>query len=302
MVIAGGVEDPTLRALRSGFGKQVKSLQSTSAAYGFGTAGRDAGGKLYLSPEQTKAMSGNNSQGPVYRTYEAIGPQPESKFQSAPAPGFGTSARSIKYQTPVPGPGTYATEGAIGQMKDSRRATEARAVFGTATRDQVAKVWLDDELMKINFGKETPGPSMYSKPGGLGRQTESQYSTSAAFRQGSSQRFNDKSNTRDFPGAGSYQSAYPAVGKQTLSNKVTLPAAKVGTSTRDGSKKIFISKEHEKQSFGENSPGPATGPVVHSFGPQTLSVKKTNPSMSFGTSKRDAGYANDTPGPGTYWA
>eukprot|EP00983_Pelagomonas_calceolata_P071927 1151454-Pelagomonas_calceolata.AAC.3 len=62
--------------------------------------------QLYLSPEQAKAMHGNNSQGPVYKPYEAIGPQPESKFATAPAPGFGTAPRSLKSKHGnYPGPG-----------------------------------------------------------------------------------------------------------------------------------------------------------------------------------------------------
>jgi len=48
---------------------------------------------------------------------------------------------------------------------------------------------------------------------------------------------------------------------------------------------IFISKDHEKGAFGEWSPGPVTGQVVNSFGKQTMSVKKSNPSWGFGTSK-----------------
>ena len=35
-------QDPSLRMLRSGFGKQVPSTASTVAAFGFGTAGRDS--------------------------------------------------------------------------------------------------------------------------------------------------------------------------------------------------------------------------------------------------------------------
>lgn len=126
----------------------------------------------------------------------------------------------------------------MGVMKDSRRATDPRTVFGTATRDQVAKVWLDDELMKVNFGKETPGPCQYTKPGGIGKQLESQYATQPSYKQGSSQRFGEKGATRDIPGAGTYQSAYPAMGKQLLSNKATLPAPKIGTSNRDANKKV----------------------------------------------------------------
>ncbi len=41
MVYKGG-DDPTLRMLRSGFGKQVKSAEPTQPAYGFGTSHRDA--------------------------------------------------------------------------------------------------------------------------------------------------------------------------------------------------------------------------------------------------------------------
>ncbi len=68
------------------------------------------------------------------------------------------------------------------------------------------------------------------------------------------------------------------------------------------SSQVFISKEHEKAAFGEIGPGPAGGPTVNSFGTQTLSHKKTNPTWGFGTSKRGAGYDNNTPGPGTYYA
>lgn len=298
-MVAG--DDPTLRMLRSGFGKQVTSPADSNPAWGFGTAHRDAYQKLYLSQEQSKAMQGNNSQGPVYKSYEAIGPQPESKFETLPAPGFGTSTRSIKYGNPNPGPGTYKTEGAIGTMRDSRYSTEPRAPFGTATRDQQSKVWLDDELMKINFGKETPGPCQYTKPGGLGKQTESQFATQPAFKTGNGPRFTEKNGAKDTPGAGSYKCA-EAFGKQALSNRATGSQAKMGTSQRDAAKKIFISREHEKSQYGELSPGPATAPVVNSFGSQKLSVKKTYPSWGFGTSKRPPLCTNDAPGPGSYWA
>jgi len=257
--------------------------------------------QLYLSPEQTKAMVGNNSQGPVYKAYEAIGPQPESKYATLPMPGFGTSTRSINYKNPNPGPGTYKQEGGIGPMTDSRRNTEARTLFATATRDQVDKVWLDDELMKVQCGKESPGPCAYTKPGGLGEQKESRFATQPTAKIGSASRFERANLSKDTPGAGTYKCG-EAFGKQTLSNKKTLPQAKIGTSQRDQIKKVFISKEHEKCAYGEIGPGPASGPRVNCFGKQQLSVKKSNPSFSFGTSKRAPGYGKDTPGPGAYWA
>eukprot|EP00798_Chlamydomonas_sp_ICE-L_P016024 gene16024-22162_t len=296
-------EDPTIKMLRSGFGKQVESDNSTDPAYGFGTSHRDAYQKLYLSKEQTLAMSGNNSQGSVYKYQSAIGTQPESKYSTSSSIGFGSSSRSIKYgKNGVPGPGTYNKGGAIGVMPESQRATSPRALFGNSTRDGEAKVWLDEELMKTTMGRDTPGPNSYKQPGCVGNQTESKYATLPTWKQGTAERFADKDTRRDFPGAGTYGVGTPAVGKQPNSTKRTQQNAKIGTSTRDGASKVFVSKEHEKSQHGRNTPGPTTCPVVHSFGTQTLSAKKTNPSFGFGTAKRDVGNRNDSPGPGSYWA
>ncbi|KAG1677650.1 hypothetical protein FOA52_010432 [Chlamydomonas sp. UWO 241] len=296
-----GREDPTLRNLRSGFGVQVKGASPSNPQWGFGTAHRDDGAKLYLSPEQTKTLQGNNSQGPVYKAYESIGPQPESKYATLPSSGFGTSTRSINYKTGNPGPGTYKQEGGIGPMTDSRRSTEPRTMFSNATREQVDKVWLDSELMKVQCGKDSPGPCQYAKPSGLGPQLESRYATQPQQKMGTAQRFDKVNLSKDTPGAGSYKCA-EAFGKQALSSKATMQHAKIGTSNRDQAKKVFVSREHEKCTFGEIGPGPATGPIVPCFGKQQLSVKKSNPSWGFGTGKRSPGYGADTPGPGAYWA
>ncbi len=179
---------------------------------------------MYLSPEQTKALSGNNSQGPVYKAYGSIGPQPDSRYASQPAPGFGTSARTYKdTRASFPGPGellfcaqrpvgqhrvgrqqraitpfvfggaavagTYVQEGSIGPMVESKRETLPRPVFGTATRDTQSKVWLDEELMKTYAGRGSPGPCTYKTPGGLGKQPDSKYSSEPAWKQGTSERF-----------------------------------------------------------------------------------------------------------------
>lgn len=47
----------------------------------------------------------------------------------------------------------------------------------------------------------------------------------------------------------------------------------------------FISKEHEKQAFGMNSPGPGTAKPLSASGPQKLSTRSTNPTWGFGTSR-----------------
>lgn len=48
-----GGDDPTLRNLRSGFGKQVVSPASTLPAWGFGTSSRDAAGKVRTTASST---------------------------------------------------------------------------------------------------------------------------------------------------------------------------------------------------------------------------------------------------------
>lgn len=65
---------------------------------------------------------------------------------------------------------------------------------------------------------------------------------------------------------------------------------------------IFISKEHEKGAYGENSPGPVTSQFVSAIGEQKLSVKKSAPSWGFGSGLRIKPYDTPTPGPGAYFA
>lgn len=301
-MVQGG-EDPTLRMLRSSLGKQVQSERETSAIWGFGTSGRDAASKIYISREFDKILPGNNSQGPVYKAYASIGPQPESKYQSLPAPGFGSAARSERLdKNGVPGPGAYECDASIGPTLDSRRESAPRTVFGTASRDVYAS--LPDELLKtVASGRGTPAPGTYSAiPGACGKQIDSRYPSSSSHRAASARRFDSRDTRRDYPAAGAYESAYNSVGRQFLSNKKTVSSTKIGTSNRDAANKIFISKEHEKSAYGMNSPGPAAGVVIAACAPQKLSAKKSYPSWGFGTSARSKGYANDVPGPGSYWA
>jgi hypothetical protein len=48
------------------------SNSPSNPSFGFGSSVRDASLHQYLSPEHAKAMSGNNSQGPVYKVYVSV--------------------------------------------------------------------------------------------------------------------------------------------------------------------------------------------------------------------------------------
>jgi len=290
--------------LRTGFGPQPLSTKSTQPAYGFGSSVREASLRQYLSADHAKVMSGNNSQGPIYRVLSAMGHQSESTYKTAPINSFGTEPRLPKPPNrQVPGPGTYKVPStAYGSQVVSAVSTAPRIVFGSSTRDQAIKVYQED-ADKAFFGLGSPGPCAYKTTSMLGRQVLSNKESAGAAKMGKSDRFKYDHVRRalEIPGAGQYSQTV-AVGRQSLSNKRTMPAAKFGTSTRDRMKKVFISPEHEKGTYGENSPGPVTAEMHSSIGRQTLSRKATKPSWGFGHAERKTVQVSNTPGPGAYWA
>jgi hypothetical protein len=48
-------DDPTIKMLRSGFGKQIKTPHSSNPAYGFGSSHRDAFMKVRLVRSRQRA-------------------------------------------------------------------------------------------------------------------------------------------------------------------------------------------------------------------------------------------------------
>jgi len=295
-------QDPSTKMLRSSFGSQVKSINASLPAFGFGSSHRDASMKMYLSAEQTKTVPGNNSQGPVYKLYSSVGRQQESVKVNPGTMSFGTSARLPKYgNNKAPGPGAYTMKSTLGEQ--TVRPTSPKPVFGTSTRDQQDKVYLTHEAMKSYYGKESPAPNTYNVQGAIGRQFLSGKESLPMWGQGTSGRFQYDfiRRAREIPAVGTY-GVIGSVGKQPLSVKRTALSAKFGTGTRDAIKKTFISKEHEKVSYGLNSPGPITANARSSMGNQTQSVKLSAPGWGFGTEQRIKAYGNAVPGPGTYYA
>ncbi|KAI8474658.1 MAG: flagellar associated protein [Monoraphidium minutum] len=289
--------DPSTKMLRSGFGDQVKSTQESCPSIGFGTSVRENGLKQYISPEHAKVMSGNNSQGPVYKLYSSVGDQPESTMANPGTMTFGTAQR-------LPKPGKSGVPVDLGEQKESKRSTCPRAVFGTCTRDGMAKVYLDADLMKTYYGKESPPPGSYSVPGAVGRQVVSTKESAPGIKIGTSLRALDYQvmRAKHLPGPGQYRTP-PGVGRQTLSDKKTLPVVSFGKGTRDAlTKKTFISKEHEKACIGDNTPGPITAAPYSGSGKQLLSTRHSSPGWGFGTGRRLRDYINDSPGVGAYYA
>jgi len=79
----------------------------------------------------------------------------------------------------------------------------------------------------------------------------------------------------------------------------------MGSSTRDGVKKVFVSDAHSTSAFaGVGSPGPASYTLRSAIGQQTLSVKQTPASWAFAKNERfqdpDLKRSSKLPSPNAY--
>ena len=128
---------------------------------------------------------------------------------------------------------------ASGTQLTSKRASSARACFGTGRREDCEKQYMDAELEKCKAGRGTPGP-VYKHLLGIGKQALSTAPSAARTHFGTAPRF--KHATRHSmnmtPGAGQYATHKSALGKQVYSKKKTLPSFGFGTSTRQGMESV----------------------------------------------------------------
>lgn len=60
-MVVSAADDPTLKNLRSGFGKQVKNLNVTEPAYGFGSSSRDAASKVRDCRQSSRLSPGRQN-------------------------------------------------------------------------------------------------------------------------------------------------------------------------------------------------------------------------------------------------
>lgn len=290
---------------RSMFGTQHDSKKSTAPIYGFGSADRQQLQKVFLTPEHAKSDYGKMSPGPIYDLKSAMGLQSSSKKVSAPLFSFGTSDRFAKPKTgpglSVPGPGAYQSPSSLGKQGDSSKNSAPDYGFGSSTRSHQEKVFLSEESAKINYGVMSPGPSAYQSKSSVGVQASSKNDTAPSWAFSSEERFKYDFVERaaKIPGAGQYGHT-SAVGVQADSKKKTLPNYSFGTCTRARRHKLYVSPEHEKSNYGENSPGPASIGPMTSLGRQMSSKTPSSSTWSFGSAKRFVYNDSRTPGPGTY--
>lgn len=177
----------------------------------------------------------------------------------------------------------------VGRQSLSIRPSSARAVFGTASRD-------DQRLARAAAG---PSPvdhqGWVTAPIGEGdASAASRFVTSPRVKFGSGARdgmSRSGAAGRQTPGPGEY--AVPGgLGPQPVSVRATSPRAIFGTSQRDSGAPRAT----------RNVPGPGAYAVPAAVGKQTVSTRPSSPAYSWGTGPRDARGAGggEVPGPGAY--
>jgi len=207
----------------------------------------------------------------------------------------------------IPGPGGYkAPVAAVGPQVDGRFRSEPIASFGTAERKHMRKVFYSQAHQKVDMhGMDSPGPATYTLPASVGgAQPDSKMKSGARWGFATSPR-NPAGENKAGPGPASY-TLPQSVGPQPDSKKVRAPTPGFGASTRDTRAKIYIGAEHEKGSYGMQSPGPAVGyQIGAAIGRQVHSRAVSSPGWGFSRASRWAQYEkeqklNSTPGPGAY--
>jgi len=292
---------------RSMFGKQTDSRKETAPQFGFGSSDRQNAAKVFVTAEHAKSSYGKESPGPVYELKSSIGKQDSSKNESSPLFSFGTADRfakpagSVPTRASVPGPGAYQSPSSIGKQGNSTKQTAEAYGFGSSTRLHQQKVFISPDHAKTNFGEASPGPSVYNQKSAVGKQPDSKKESAPSWAFSSEERFKYDFVERaaKVPGAGQYNTV-GAVGTQPDSKKQTLPKFSFGSCQREQRNKVYISPDHEKSSYGMNSPGPASVGGKSSLGRQSSSKNPSGSSWSFGSAKRFVYNESRTPGPGTY--
>jgi len=201
--------------------------------------------QVFLTAEHSKADYGHESPGPVYDLKSSVGKQESSKNSTAPLFSFGTADRFHKDQagggkaSSAPGPGTYVKPSSFGRQGESTRQTSEAFGFGSSTRLGAERVFLSPEHSKNDYGKSSPGPSVYNPKASVGQQAESHKENAPSFVFSSAERFKYEHVERAarMPGAGQYN-AINSVGKQPDSKKSTLPRYSFGSSKREHRAKV----------------------------------------------------------------
>jgi hypothetical protein len=280
------------------------------------------------------AASSTTSVGEVRETFirSLIGPQADSRKESAPSYGFGTGDRSGALVAPAGGKRAVGLSPGPVYLVSPRnpglgRTGPAFSMSGTPANPGGRRAGA------------APGPGEYEKPPSCGMdQTLSYKSTSPRFGWGTGGRHQAPIGSRPRSACNEFYEVSSSMGAQPLGTKATKPnytfsgasryddpqkarnkaaapgpgaykyvgGSGVQVDSTFRSKPIYgFSRAARFKGGGLDGTGPElnSGTVRPAIGPQVVSTMRSKPASSFGSAKRFADRPNsarDGPGPGSY--
>lgn len=239
------------KAAHTSFGSLPLSYEKTAPNFGFGTADKNKGDKIFHSEEMSYNVNqGRHSPGPIYEYKD------DKKYKSLPKWGFGTD----KKMKPIkPKYDFYENDRFIDDPVQADQARKKKVLapkFGTEPR------------MPVNSFERNPGPQYYPKD-----RPEKKVDPCFTFghrRSNGGQGLVNLTSTTKSVGPGRYvpeASANP-------SNKMNAPK---WTLSKAGRSVTGIRQADKHQTYDTRS----------SVGNQKISQNRSSPSAHFGTSSRD---------------
>jgi len=195
--------------------KQHDSQKHSYSSWKFGTSTRGDQAKVFISPAHAKSVTEFiDSPGPcAYGHKGSLGGQTDSRKNTNESYGMGTSDRffyenSGQIEKGAPGPGTYTLRSAQGRQVTSNKPSYPISSFPRADRDRTATtVYLGPKQQLAFWGRNSPGPAVYSPTASVGGQVSSEKPNVPKFGFGTADRFayiNIGQRAMQSPGPGAY--------------------------------------------------------------------------------------------------
>ena len=170
--------------------------------------------QVFVSPAHAKSVTEFiDSPGPAaYGHKGSIGLQSDSRKNTTERFGMGTQERFFERTRAAargtPGPAAYSLRSSQGRQVSSTKASYPINSFPRADRDKVSEcVYLGPKQQLAFWGRNSPGPAVYSPMGSVGSQVSSSKPSMPKFGFGTSDRFgymNIASRAMQSPGPGTY--------------------------------------------------------------------------------------------------
>ncbi|KAJ8611247.1 hypothetical protein CTAYLR_004132 [Chrysophaeum taylorii] len=230
-------DDPGPHNYNAAAAKQKLDTKMRAHAIKFGSSNRETSSKIYVHRHDTsgdatdpnRQAAGRSVPGPgAYDTVDSS--IIEKTKRAAPSFSFGLKTPSVEGYTTAQniGPGTYHQPSSLGTQVLSKKPTTPGFSMGASDRNKMSEVLSPGFSPKVK--SQSPGPSHYESPSGIGKQPVSTRATATGYSFGSEQKLKRPRDT-GVPGPAKYD-ATSMLGIQPYSKHRTYGGFKFGTSQR----------------------------------------------------------------------